>query len=107
MSGRAGSGQPERRAAQLARIAGNASVVTVTIGGNDLGFRSVIQNCIAGDCVARYHRPSGDVLDARIDDLARRLPAAYRAIRAAAPQARVFVVDYRSCSPPGRRTARR
>ena len=94
VSGRAGSGQRERRVSQLARIAGGATVVTVTIGGNDLGFRSVIQSCIAGDCVARYHRRSGDVLDTRIDDLARRLPAAYRAIQAAAPQARVFVVDY-------------
>ena len=101
MSGRAGSGQPERRAAQLARIAGNATVVTVTIGGNDLGFRSIIQDCIAGDCVAKYHRPSGDVLDARIDDLARRLPAAYRAIQAAAPRARVFVVDYPRLFPDG------
>ena len=102
VSGRAGSGQPERRAGQLGRIAGNASVVTVTIGGNDLGFRSVIQDCIAGDCVARYHRPSGDVLDARIDDLARRLPAAYRAIQAAAPRARVFVVDYPRLFPDDR-----
>ena len=101
MSGRAGSGQPERRAGQLARIAGDATVVTVTIGGNDLGFRSVIQDCIARDCVAKYHRPSGDVLDARIDDLARRLPAAYRAIQAAAPRARVFVVDYPRLFPDG------
>jgi len=102
VAGRAGSGQPERRAGQLGRIAGDASVVTVTIGGNDLGFRSVIQDCIAGDCVARYHRPSGDVLDARIDDLARRLPAAYRAIQAAAPRARVFVVDYPRLFPDDR-----
>jgi lysophospholipase L1-like esterase len=34
------------------------------------------------------------VLDARIDALARRLPGAYRAIQAAAPTARVVVVDY-------------
>jgi len=101
MSGRTGSGQPERRVSQLARISGDASVVTVTIGGNDLGFRSVIQNCIAGDCVATYHRRSGDVLDARIDDLARRLPAAYRAIQAAAPRARIFVVDYPRLFPGG------
>ena len=76
-------------------------MVTVTIGGNDLGFRSVLQNCIAADCVATYHRPSGDVLDARIDDLARRLPAAYRAIQAAAPRARLFVVDYPTLFPAG------
>jgi lysophospholipase L1-like esterase len=93
MSGRSG-GQPERRRSQLSRIAGDANVITVTIGGNDLGFREVLENCIAADCVTTYHRPSGDVLDARIDDLARRLPAAYRAIQAAAPKARVVVVDY-------------
>jgi lysophospholipase L1-like esterase len=93
MSGRSG-GQPERRRSQLSRIAGDANVITVTIGGNDLGFREVLENCIATDCVATYHRPSGDVLDARIDALARRLPAAYRAIQAAAPKARVVVVDY-------------
>jgi lysophospholipase L1-like esterase len=99
ISGRAGSGQPERRLGQLGRIAANATVVTVTIGGNDLGFRAVLQNCIVGDCVARYRRPSGDILDARIDDLARRLPAAYRAIHAAAPKARLFVVDYPKLFP--------
>ncbi len=101
MAGRTGSGQPERRVSQLARISGNPTVVTVTIGGNDLGFRSVIENCIASDCIATYHRRSGDVLDARIDDLARRLPAAYRAIRAAAPHARVFVIDYPRLFPGG------
>jgi lysophospholipase L1-like esterase len=101
MSGRARSNQPERRVSQLARMSAKATVVTVTIGGNDLGFRSILESCIAADCVDRYHRPTGDVLDARIDGLARRLPAAYRAIQSAAPRARVFVVDYPELFPEG------
>lgn len=101
LEGRLG-GQSERRRSQLRRVSGNPDMVTVTIGGNDLGFRKVLEDCIASDCVADYHRPSGDVLDARIDDLARRLPAAYRAIQAAAPKARVVVVDYPKLFPEAR-----
>ena len=93
LSGRHSS-QPERRRSQVGRITGNPDIITVTIGGNDVGFREILVDCMVFDCVADYHRPSGDVIDARIDDLARRLPAAYRAIQAAAPKARVVVVDY-------------
>jgi lysophospholipase L1-like esterase len=93
LSGRPG-GEPERRLSQLGRINGNPDIITLTIGGNDLGFRTVLEKCIVADCVSAYHRDSGDVLDARIDALAGRLAAAYRAIQAAAPTARVVVVDY-------------
>jgi lysophospholipase L1-like esterase len=103
MVGRAGSDQPERQQSQLGRISGSPDIITVTIGGNDLGFRSILEDCIVSDCVARYHRPSGDVLDARIDKLARRLPAAYRAIQAAAPRARTVVVDYPKLFADGKR----
>jgi lysophospholipase L1-like esterase len=98
LSGRPG-GQPERRHSQLGRITGNPDIITVTIGGNDLGFRKVLQDCILSNCVADYHRASRDILDARIDELAHRLPAAYRAIQAAAPKARVVVVDYPTLFP--------
>jgi lysophospholipase L1-like esterase len=103
VSGRAGSDQPERRRSQIARIAGDPNLITVAIGGNDLGFRTVLEDCIAFDCVAKYHRSTGDVLDARIDQLARRLPAAYRAVQAAAPNARVVVVDYPKLFPDAKR----
>ncbi len=99
LSGHNGSGQPERRQSQLGRISGNPDIITVTIGGNDLGFRTILEDCIVSDCVTRYHRSSGDVIDARIDELARRLPAAYHAIQAAAPKARVIVVDYPELFP--------
>jgi lysophospholipase L1-like esterase len=95
-------GQPERRRSQLGRITGNPNIITVTVGGNDIGFRKILEDCIVSDCVADYRRSSGDVLDAKIDELARRLPAAYRTIQAAAPSARLFVVDYPKLFPDGK-----
>ena len=90
VSGRA-KGEAERRESQIGRIAGNPDVLTITIGGNDLGFRSVLERCIALNC---NHAAAGDPLDAKIDALARRLPDVYRAIRDAAPRGRLVIVDY-------------
>ena len=92
-------GEAERRRSQIGRIHGDPDVITITIGGNDLGFRPILEDCIASNCVRDYHRSSGDVLDARIDDLARRLQSAYRTIQAAAPRARIVVVDYPKLFP--------
>jgi lysophospholipase L1-like esterase len=93
------SGESERMLSQIDRIAGGADVITITLGGNDLGFRSILEHCIALDCVHRYHRPSGDILDGRIDALAPRLTAVYRAIQSAAPGGRLVVVDYPKLFP--------
>jgi lysophospholipase L1-like esterase len=93
------TGEAERRLSQVGRIRGDPDLITITIGGNDLGFRKVLQHCILSDCVADYHRPSGDVLNAEIDRLARHLPDAYRTVQAAAPGARVVVVDYPKLFP--------
>jgi lysophospholipase L1-like esterase len=99
LSGRAG-GQPERTHSQIGRITGEPDLITITIGGNDLGFRKILENCIKVNCVKTYHRESGDILDHMIDDLALRLPAVYRAIQAAALHARIVVVDYPRLFPP-------
>lgn len=87
--------QVERRVSQLSRIAGSPEIVTITIGGNDVGFASVLRHCVAErNCVKRYARPTGDLLLADIRNLERELPGVYRAIQAAAPTARVVVVGY-------------
>ena len=92
-TGRAG-GESERRDSQLGRITGDLGVITISVGGNDVGFAGVLKDCLLGDCVAKYHRPSGDRLEGEIADLARRLPGLYRAIWDAAPRARVVVLGY-------------
>jgi lysophospholipase L1-like esterase len=90
-----------RGAGELCRR-GNPAQHATAGGGNDLGFRSVLQKCIVGDCVREFARPSGDVLDRRIEALALALPDAYRTIQAAAPGARVVVVDYPRLFPEGK-----
>jgi lysophospholipase L1-like esterase len=88
-------GQVERRRSQVGRIGGSPKVITITIGGNDVGFAKVLRDCVSVDCKRKYDKPSGDVLARRVDDLARdTLPPLYRAIRAAAPGARLLVVGY-------------
>jgi lysophospholipase L1-like esterase len=99
LSGRAGSDEPERRISQISRISGHPDVITLTIGGNDLGFRSVLQDCITSNCIDDYHLPTGDKLDAKIDALAQMLPDLYRKIEAAAPGAKLIVVDYPKLFP--------
>ncbi|WP_028063967.1 SGNH/GDSL hydrolase family protein [Solirubrobacter soli] len=96
------SGQSERRVSQLSRIGGAPDIITISIGGNDLGFAEVLKSCIATNCVRKYAQPSGDVLDRRIEQLALALPDAYRAIQAAAPGARIVVVDYPRLFPEGK-----
>ena len=87
--------EAERRLSQVGRIGDDPDVVTLTIGGNDVGFAGVLEKCVFdGDCTKRYARPDGDVLDARIADLARRLPPVYRAIRRSAPHARLVIAGY-------------
>jgi lysophospholipase L1-like esterase len=85
----------ERRVSQVSRISGAPDVVTMTIGGNDVGFAKVLEHCVFDhDCTKRYRRPTGDLLDHEIEALAARLPAVYAAIRGAAPDARLVVVGY-------------
>jgi lysophospholipase L1-like esterase len=98
-------GERERRLSQIGRIAGDPGIVTLTIGGNDVGFAGVLKDCLLIDCVSKYRRPSGDVLEARIANLADRLPALYSEIRAAAPRARVVVLGYPRLFPDRERWA--
>lgn len=76
---------------QVASVDPAADLVTVMVGGNDVGFASVLGACVL-DAVPCAR------LDAQVEsDLGRLGPAlegAYRAIRARAPHARLLVVGY-------------
>jgi lysophospholipase L1-like esterase len=86
----------ERRTSQIARLAGDPDIVTITIGGNDVHFRDVLTKCVFGvrSCVKVYDKRSGDVIEGWIRDLAKDLPTVYRRIREVAPRARLLVVGY-------------
>ncbi|HEX3623481.1 MAG TPA: SGNH/GDSL hydrolase family protein [Acidimicrobiales bacterium] len=80
-----------RAGGQLASVDPRSDLVTVTVGGNDLGFAEVI-----GDCVIDADPCSH--LDAQVEaslaKLGPALEAAYRQIKARAPGARLLVVGY-------------
>lgn len=87
--------QPMRRTAQLAQMLPRVDVVTLTIGGNDIGFADVVATCLAlPRCERHFGRPEGDRLDARIDRFVPTLAAVYDRLRRRAGTARVVIIGY-------------
>ncbi|MDQ3578255.1 MAG: SGNH/GDSL hydrolase family protein [Actinomycetota bacterium] len=78
---------------QIGTVTSDTSLVTISIGGNDAGFASVMTDCNLGSdsyCVARNNEAQNfarNTLPARLDSV-------YSKIRANAPNARVIVVGY-------------
>ena len=85
--------EPERRTTQRERLAriSDASLVTLTVGGNDAGFAEVVRRCLTGRCTRPAIRQA---LDRRLARLRRDLPGLYRVVAAAAPRATLVVVGY-------------
>jgi lysophospholipase L1-like esterase len=80
-------------ATQLSALSPATTLVSVTIGGNDVGFQSVMETCVlhsTGTCVS--------AVDTAESETAGQLPAeldsVLSAIAADAPAARVVVLDY-------------
>jgi hypothetical protein len=88
---------------QLAQVNPNSSLVTVTIGGNDAGFASVLTRCLnplTGSCEDYYNQDDDNNEDNVIDALEPKLAAAYTAIRNKAPNARVVAMTYPNLFKP-------
>ncbi|MGH1526526.1 SGNH/GDSL hydrolase family protein [Leifsonia sp. L25] len=97
--------------AQTDALSASTSVVSLTIGGNDLGFASVLQSCLAASaqgpllsgeasCRAKYTVGGVDTLSKKVTDrVAPALRDAVTRIRAKAPNARVVVVGYPALMP--------
>lgn len=92
---------------QLDALNRDTGLVTVQIGGNDIGFSSIIGTCArlssqdpAGDPCRRYYASSGiDQLTVAIARTAPKIDAVLRAVHARAPHARVLVVGYPDLLP--------
>ncbi|MEV1045972.1 SGNH/GDSL hydrolase family protein [Streptomyces sp. NPDC049916] len=78
---------------QLGVLSASTSLVSVTAGGNDIGFADVMQ-----DCVLSSEAVCLDSVDAAVGRMNNSLPAnldsLYGSIRDRAPQARVVVLGY-------------
>jgi lysophospholipase L1-like esterase len=92
-------------APQLGAVSKKTEVVTLTIGGNDIGFSSIIATCISPTpvgqpCQDRYVTASGDELRQRVDATASKVDAVLDGIEARSKHARVVVVGYPNILPP-------
>ncbi|MGX4687798.1 SGNH/GDSL hydrolase family protein [Streptomyces sp. JNUCC 63] len=93
--------------AQLDALRRDTDLVTVQIGGNDIGFGSIISTCAGlgaqqptGNPCQRHYASSGiDQLTLNIARTAPKVDRVLRAVHARAPHARVLVVGYPDLLP--------
>jgi lysophospholipase L1-like esterase len=94
-------------------------LVTVTIGGNDLGFTSIATTCLAAtqagplflhptfaSCAAYFASPAGSADNpfTRLEAVGAKVRTALMAVHKAAPHARVVVIAYPAIAPNARNT---
>ncbi|MFD2767135.1 SGNH/GDSL hydrolase family protein [Micromonospora eburnea] len=92
---------------QLSAVTASTTLVTVQIGGNDIGFSSIISDCaqaslsnpLGSPCKNRYTAGGTDQLQARINGAAPKVTAVLQAVHAAAPGAKVVVIGYPAILP--------
>jgi lysophospholipase L1-like esterase len=89
---------------QIKQIYSGSKLVTVTIGGNDINFATVLTNCLLNPlttCETAYNSANSSNLYTKIDLLKPQLVTTYKAIKAAAPGAHVVAVTYPLLFTPG------
>ncbi|WP_329009134.1 SGNH/GDSL hydrolase family protein [Micromonospora rifamycinica] len=92
---------------QLSAVTADTALVTVQIGGNDIGFSSIISDCaqasfsspLGSPCKDLYTAGGTDQLRARITATAPKVTAVLQAVRQAAPAARIVVLGYPAIVP--------
>lgn len=93
---------------QIAALDGSESLVTVTIGGNDVGYVPLLMAASLPHAVRHLPLLGGriselldpDTHDRALAEVLHSLSAIGRALREHAPRARVFFVDYLTLLPP-------
>ncbi len=91
-------------APQLDALDGRTKVVTVGIGGNDIGFSDIVKTCalqnpFGSGCKADYVHDGRDELRERIAVTAPDVRQAFADIKARATKAEIFVVGYPTVVP--------
>ncbi|MGI8756629.1 MAG: SGNH/GDSL hydrolase family protein [Acidimicrobiales bacterium] len=89
---------------QLDAVTEAAKVVTVGIGGNDIGFTDIVKNCgsqnpFGSGCKPDYVHDGRDELRERIDAAAPNVDRALAGVKQKGPQAKVFLIGYPTIIP--------
>ncbi|MER5179996.1 SGNH/GDSL hydrolase family protein [Streptomyces sp. NPDC002896] len=102
--------------AQLSALSADTRLVTIGIGGNDIGFASLVRECVTAGaiyhamgsgkylpedapCSRRYVSQGTDEVQERITTAGERLSGALSEVRNRAPKAQVYVVGYPAILP--------
>ncbi|NUU20426.1 MAG: SGNH/GDSL hydrolase family protein [Streptomycetaceae bacterium] len=92
---------------QLSVLTAGTDLVTLQIGGNDIGFGDILKTCITASlsnpfgspCRDKYTAGGTDQLLQRIQATAPKIAAAVQAIRERSPQAEVLLLGYPAILP--------
>jgi lysophospholipase L1-like esterase len=89
---------------QFDSLSADNALVTVTIGGNDIGFSSLAEDCVSiipfgSPCRDQYVRDGQDEISRRIAETAPKVDAVLDGIRARSPRTRILVVNYSAILP--------
>jgi lysophospholipase L1-like esterase len=90
---------------QFNSLSTETQLVTLSIGGNDIGFSDLAQDCVSvlpfgSPCRDRYTR-GGDQITARINATAPKVAAVLQGIHSRSPGARILVLNYSAIFPHG------
>jgi len=89
---------------QFNSLNGETTVISLTIGGNDIGFSEVAESCVTYNpfshpCLDKYNAGGVDQLKARIEATAPKVAAVLQGIKARSPLAKTYVVNYPAIFP--------
>ncbi|MGA6163540.1 SGNH/GDSL hydrolase family protein [Amycolatopsis magusensis] len=91
---------------QLNAVDETTTLVTLGIGGNDVGFIGFAGECVAGSpnaapCKEKFTAGGKDQLAAKIDATGKKVAELLKKIRGKAPKAKIIVVGYPTVLPDG------
>jgi lysophospholipase L1-like esterase len=89
---------------QFDSLSADTALVTLQIGGNDIGFSSIAKDCLSPTpsghpCQDKYVVGGQDEISRRIAETAPKVDAVLDGIRARSPQAKILVVNYSAILP--------
>lgn len=89
---------------QFNSLEAGTEVVSLTIGGNDIGFSEIAESCItlnpfSSPCKNKYDSGGKDQIAERIAATAPKVAAVLQGIHTRSPKARVYVVNYPAIFP--------
>jgi lysophospholipase L1-like esterase len=90
---------------QFDSLTADTTAVTLTIGGNDIGFSSIAQDCMrsapsnGSPCKDKYTAGGQDEISRRIQEAAPKVDAVLQGIKARSPESTTLVVNYFAIFP--------